>query len=145
MKWATISVQRLRDYEKRKLALENIPAQIQTLEDQIFTIKSSATDKIVVKGTTNKKEDALIDNIAEREELKNNYRIAKREVELTEKGLKATGDEGQRILELFYINRPYDYIEKLCEELCVERSRVSTLKDKALRDFTLAIYGIVEL
>lgn len=145
MKWATISVQRLRDYDKRKLALENIPAQIKILEDQMPALKASATDKIIVQGTANRREDTLIDNIAEREELKNNYSIAKREVDLIERALKAIGNEGRRILELFYINRPYDYIEKLCDELCVERSRVYTLKDKALRDFTLALYGIVEI
>ena len=145
MNWAVIAIQRLRDYENRKQAIANIPAQIKTLEMQCEALRSANTDGTPVHGGTNKREDMLVNNITKREELKNNYRIAKREVELTEKGLAALSEEDRKILELFYINRPTDYIERLCEELCVERSRVYTLKDRALHNFTVVVYGIIEI
>lgn len=145
MNWAVIAIQRLRDYENRKQSLANIPMQIKTLEMQCEALRSATTDGTPVRGGTNMREDMLVSNIAKREELKNNYRIAKREVELTEKGLSALTDDERKILELFYINRPRDYIERLCEELCVERSRVYTLKDNALHKFTVVVYGVVEI
>ena len=84
-------------------------------------------------------------NILKREALKNDLEIAKREIEITKKALGVLSADERRILELFYINRQSGYIDRLCDELCVERSRVYTMKDEALRKFCLAVCGTVDL
>lgn len=145
MNWAVLSVQRLRDYEKRKQALSNIPEKIKSLEEQFAAIRSATTDATPVKDSSNRREDMLVYNIAKREELKHNYSIAKREVQLTENGLSVLAEDEKRILELFFIRRPSDHIERLCDELAIEKSTLYRKKDEALKNFTIAVYGIVEL
>ena len=145
MNWAVMSVQRLRDYEKRKQALVNIPEQIKSLEEQFSAIRSATTDGTPGKDNTCRREDMMVYNIAKREELKSNYRIAKREVSLTEKGLNALTDDERHILELFFINRPKDHIERLMDEFCISKPVLYRRKDDALKAFTIAVYGIVEL
>ena len=146
MNWQKISIQRLRDYESRRNSLELIPEQLETLEMNFTAIRAASTDGTPTRdGTSNRREDALISNIAMRDELKNNLAIAKREIEITEKGLEALTVEQHKILYSFFVNRPYRHIELLCEELHVEKTKLYQMKDEALKKFTLACYGVVEV
>ena len=144
MNWKKIAIERLKDYAKRKQACETIPEQITALEMAFTSIRGATTDETAVKGGGNKREDILIENIVKREELGNNLDIVKREIEITEKALDTLTDEQRLILDRFYIHKAHGHVEWLCEELCVERSRVYALKDEALREFTLACYGAIE-
>lgn len=145
MDWSYVAVQRLRDYESRKEALTNIREKMKMLEEQFTSICSATTDETPVQGSGNRREDMLIANISKREELAVNYSLAKREVMLTEKGLSVLTDEEREILERFFINKERDHIERLCEELFISKTELYRRKDKALRKFTIASYGIVEL
>ena len=97
MKWESVAIDRLRDYEKRKLAVENIPEQMAILEDKFISIRAATTDGTPVQDSNNRREEMLIYNIARREELKQNYKLAVREVALTEKGLAALTSEERQI------------------------------------------------
>lgn len=146
MNWQKISIERLREYEARKQAAESIPEQIETLDMAFTSVRAATTDATAVRGGNgNAREDALINNIVMREELQRNLEIVKREIQTTEKGLAGLTKDQKRILHKFYISRTHGHVEDLCEELCIERSRVYTLKDEALKSFTMACYGVVEL
>lgn len=140
-----IAINRLRDHSARVIALETIPEQIEALELQYSAIRSATTDSEPVSGGANRREDMLVDNILKRETLRSNFEIAKREIEITKRALAVLSADEQRILDLFFINRQSGYIDRLCDELCVERSRVYTMKDEALRKFCLAVCGTVDL
>lgn len=146
MNWQKVSIERLRAYEARLNSLTLIPEQIKTLELGFTSIRAATTDATAVRGGEgNKREEALIDNIVMREELANNLKIAEREIAITEKGLAGLTEEQQTILEMFYIDRPRGHVEKLCEELFLEKSRVYALKEEALKKFTIACYGVADL
>ena len=146
MNWQKVSIERLRAYEARLSSLTLIPEQIKALELGFTSIRSARADATAVRGGEgNKREEALIDNIVMREELANNLKIAEREIEITERGLAELTDEQRTILEMFYIDRPRGHIEKLCEELYLEKSRVYTLKEDALKKFTIACYGVADI
>lgn len=146
MNWQKVSIERLRAYESRVDALTLIPEQIKTLELGFSAVRAAKTDATAVRGGEgNKREEALIDNIVMRDELANNLKIAKREIAITQKGLSGLTDEQRKILEMFYIDRPRGHVEALCEELFLEKSRVYALKEEALKKFTIACYGIVEI
>lgn len=146
MKWTTIAEQRLRDYEKRREALSNIPEQIKMLEEHFTAIRSATTDATPVQGgSDNRREEMLINNIERRKELEFNLKIVKREVALTEKGLKVLTDEERRIIELFYIEKSRNSVERICEELILSPAGFYRKKDEALRKFTIAVYGITGL
>ena len=84
MNWQTVAVQRLRNYEAKKLSLETMAEQIKLLEYEYTGIRSATSDGMPSSGTnTNKREEMLVGNIAKREELKRNYKIAKGEADWT--------------------------------------------------------------
>lgn len=144
--WKPLAIQRLKSYETRKISLEQIKEQLNALDMQFTAIRAAKTDGEPISGTmSNRREEMMVDNIQKREELKANYKIAKREIEVTEKGLAALTKEERRILELFFILRPYDHVGQLCGELKVEKSEVYRRKDSALRKFTMACYGVVDV
>lgn len=146
MDWKIAAVQRLKDYEARKQAVYLLGEQIKTLELQFTSIRSATTDGTPVSGGGgNRREDSMLSNIATRTELEANREIARREVEITEKGLSALSAEERKILEGFYIKRQYSHVSRLCEALNVEKSEVYRRKDAALDKFTIACYGVVRI
>lgn len=88
----------------------------------------------------------MLSNIAHREELARTLKQARAWVEIVDAGL-AVLDEGERlVLERFYIYRTRGSIDRLCEELGIlNPAGVYKRKDKALRHFTIALYGITEI
>jgi hypothetical protein len=145
MNWQKISIERLKDYEAKKTALNLIPEQIKTLELNLTSIRAARTDGTPVKEGGNKREDALINNIVTRQELERNLRIAEKEVKVTETALFQLSEEEREVLRKFFINRSRRHVEELCESLNYEKTRVYEIKERALKRFTMACYGIIEL
>lgn len=146
LNWSVFAVQKLRDYEDRKTAVENITEQIKALEQRFTAIRSATTDGTPVQGgNENKREEMLIHNISTREELQKNLDIIQHEIAVTEKGLEALDKEEKLILTRFFILREKGYVERLCDELFVSKTRLYQKKETALKKFTLVCYGIVEL
>ena len=146
LNWCIFAVQRLRDYESRKEALENLAEQIAGLEDRFTAIRSATTDSTPVQGgNDNRQEQMLIYNIATREELQKNMEIIKKEIAVTEKALNTLTESEKKILTRFYINRSKGYVDRLCEELYISKTELYRQKEDALKKFTMLCYGIVEL
>ena len=146
LNWQVFAIQRLRDFQSRQEAVVNLGEQIKMLEDRFTTIRSARTDATPVQGgDSNKREEMLMHNIATREELENNLAIVECEIAITEKGLAALNETEKKILTRFYINRTKGYIERLCDELYISKTELYRQKDEALKRFTMACYGIVEL
>lgn len=146
MDWQKISIERLKDYAAREQSVMLIPEQLKALEMSFVSLRAARTDSTpVVEGRGNKREDALISNIVSRQELERNLSIAEKEIAITNAGLAVLTEEEKKILYKFYISRRRGYIDELCNELGYERSQVYAHKDTALKKFTLACYGIVEL
>ena len=80
--WCTFSIQRLKDYNDRISAAENLKEQIESLEYKFTNIRAATTDSTPVQGgNDNKREQMLISNISMREELKNNLNIIQHEIQ----------------------------------------------------------------
>lgn len=145
MDWYIFSIKRLREYEMRKQSLDNIKEQISILESQFTGLRAATADGTPTGDNENRREDMLIHNISKREELKNNYKLVFRDISITENGLKALTEEERRILFVFFIERQKNYVERLCEELFISKTELYRRKDEALKKFTMACYGILEL
>ena len=144
--WSVFAVQRLRDLEDRKTAVDSITELIQTLEERFKAIRSATTDGSPVQGgNENKREEMLIHNIATREELKRNLDIAKHEISITEKGLAKLTEEERLILTRFFIQKQRGHVERLCDELYISKTQLYKKKEAALKKFTMVCYGIVEI
>lgn len=144
MDWKREAADKLKCYEAKRTSLDRAQAELRRLEDDMTRIRSATTDGTPVSGGTSTREDAMVNNIAQREELKLAMKEATAWVKIVDGGLAVLDEEERHILDRFYIHRAKGNVERLCDELHLEKTRVYELKDKALRHFTLALYGVVE-
>lgn len=144
MDWKREAVDKLRCYAARRAALAAIPEEIRRLEEDAAGIRAADLDRDPVSGGGSAREDRLLSNIAHREELARALKQARAWVDLVDGGLAVLDPEDRLVLDRFYIHRARGNVERLCEELHLEKSRVYELKDKALRNLTIALYGVTE-
>lgn len=144
MNWKNEAIEKLRDYEAKKQCLSSIPAEIRQLKEQYGAIRSSTSDGTPVSGGGSGREDVLLSNIVKREELERTLRQAAGWVRLVDAGLEILSQEERLLLDRFYIHPARGNVDRLCEELGVEKAAVYRRKDAALRHFTLCLYGAVE-
>lgn len=144
MDWKREAADKLKGYEAHKRALENIPREIKRLEGAFVSIRSATTDGTPVPGGASTREDAVLSNIVHREELERTLKQAKAWVKMVDSGLAVLDDEERLVLERFYIHQAKGNVDRLCEELGRVKSVVYDRRDKALRHFTIALYGVTE-
>lgn len=137
MKWTECAITDLRKYSGMKESLKNIPERIYVLELRFQSIKSTTTDSTPVQGGGSHMEDTMLDNIVERERLKILYQADIRMVRLVERGLKLLSDEERTVIQLFYVNRPKNYMEELTKQLGYEQAQIYRIKGNALYEFTV--------
>lgn len=135
---------KLRDYSAKCSAILSTEEQIALLEQESVGVRAATTDGTAVRGGGNRREDALLHNIALRSELQTAHDRAAAWVRVVDRALGVLSPEERLVLDRFYINRQKGSAERLMDELCVEKSQVYRRKDAALRHFTVALYGGVE-
>lgn len=145
MDWKREAIAKLRCYNARKNAIATIPQEIKRLEDEFDYISTAGADGALPRKGGAKTEDVLLTNAAHRDELKRSLRQAEAAVEIVDKGLAVLDDTERLILDRFYISPAKGNVDRLCEELFLEKSAVYDRKDKAIRRFTIAMYGVVEI
>ena len=144
MDWKQEAAEKLMQYEARRQSLESIPAEIRRLELDYTALRASVPDSIPSSGSGSRREDAMLTNIVRREELARQLDSARAWVALTEGGLSALDEEDKLVLDRFYVHRHKGACERLCEELSREKAQVYRRRDRALKRFTLALYGGLE-
>ena len=142
--WKAESIKDLKSYPQRKESIENTKERIKILDEQFTSLRGVSTSEPVMGGLS-RVEEKMLDNISERERLGFSLKIAEALVELTEKGLEALDKKERAVLEGFYINRQDNHIDVLCKRLHFEKTRLYEIKDNALRKFTMAMYGTVDI
>lgn len=144
MNWKAEAKEKLRRYDAMRIATINIPEELERLELDAQAIRSAKMDADVVTGGGNKREEALINNIIERQELLWTLQQAQLWLKTTDRALTALTNEDRLILHRLYIYPEMGAPERLCKELGLETSTIYRRRDKALKRFTLAYYGIDE-
>ncbi len=144
MNWKAEAMEKLRRYDAMRQAVVNIPEEIDRLEDEILSIRSSRTDATPVKGGGSRREDAILNNIAQRQELAWSLGQAKSWVKVTDRALGALTPEEKLVLHRLYNCPERGAVNRLCGELGIEQSSVYRKRDKALYRFTVALYGVSE-
>lgn len=144
MNWKCEAIEKLKEYTVRANSVDSIPREIARLEESIVRIRSALSDATPVAGGGSGREDMLLSNIVHREELKIRLTDAKRWLAMMDRAFAMLTEEDKLILDRFYIRPLKGNVDRLCEELSVEKAAVYKRKDKALRRFTLALYGITE-
>ena len=145
MNWKREAIDKLKNYEAHKLALESLPKEIRRLESSFAGIRSATTDGTPVSGGGGStREDVMLSNIVHRDELKRRLKEARRWVVQVDNALSVLDDEERLVLDRFYIHRTKNSVWDLCEQLHLERGAVYNRKNAALKHFTIALYGATE-
>ena len=144
MNWKAEAKEKLRKYDAMRLATINIPQEIERLEIDARSIRSARTDATPVTGGGNRREEAMLNNIIHRQELAWTLEQAHLWLQSTDRALTALTNEEKLILHRLYIYPEKGGLDRLCKELDVESSRVYRRRDRALKHFTLAYYGITD-
>lgn len=144
MDWKQEAAEKLLQYEARRQSLESIPAEIRRLELDYTALRSTVPDAVPAHGAGSRREDAMLTNIVRREELARQLESARAWVALADGGLAALDEEDRLVLDRFYVHRHKGACERLCEELDREKAQVYRRRDRALKRFTLALYGGLE-
>lgn len=134
MDWKKESMELLQQHIAKKRALRNIRERYHLLEDQMELL-NNCSDRVP------RRQEHMIDSIVEKEQLLLAYRLNKQQVDWVEQGLAALDERERQVLDNFYISTCPCSRQELMEQLCIERSALYDLKDRALRHFTLAMYG----
>ena len=144
MRWKNEAMEKLRRYSAMRQALRNIPEEIDRLKDDACTLRSISMDSTRVRGGGNRREEALINNLVEQQELEWTLGQVKRWLEIADRGLLALPQEDRIILQRLYIHPEKGALERLCQELGVEQSSIYRKRDQALQRFTVAMYGFLD-
>ena len=144
MNWKRDAADKLRNYTAHREALNSIPQEIKRLESAYEGIRSAVSDGTPVNGGGSTREDVMLSNIVHREELARRLAESRLWVEMVNRAFGVLTDEERLVLDSFYIHRTKGGVGDLCEKLNLEKSAVYERRDKALRHFTLALYGATE-
>lgn len=145
MNWKFESAEELREYEAKRRAAMNLPEELAKLRAEAKSFGGGNSDSTPVKGGGTKWEDRQINLMVKCDKLKMSLAYAKAWVLKVERGLAVLNAEERLILDRFYINPAKGNVDRLCGELHLEKTAVYTRKDAALRKYTLARYGCVEI
>lgn len=143
MIWKNEAISKLKQYNAKKLALENIPLEIRQQYLALSSIRSADPDSVPVRGNTTR-EDAILNNMTYRAELQESYMQTQMQVTAIERALSVLSQEERTLLDRFFVNPEPKAADRLAGDLHMDVPTVYRKKDDALRTFTLALYGIAE-
>ncbi len=144
MNWKSEAIEKLKQYDAKKLSLRTIPTEIRRLELDAQKIRSASADGSPVQGGGSGREDMMVSNIVLREELDRSLEQAEIWVELVDAAFSLLTAEERLILDRFYIHPERGAADRLAGDLHLDAKTVYKRKDDALRKFTVSLYGGTE-
>ena len=141
MNWREEAAEKLQKYNAMRNALQNIPEELDRLEQEACAIKTARPDKIHTKNP-GRKDDDLINNFVRRQELTQQYTQVQSFLRSADRALQVLPPDERLVLQRLFISREKDGLGRLCSELGVEQSSVYRKRERALRNFTIALYGV---
>ncbi len=144
MKWKEEAMEKLKKYDAMRQALRNIPEEIARLKEDIFRYRGIRTDTVSVKSSGGRRDDALINNLAQQQELEWTLKQVKQWLSIADRGLLALTPDERLVIQRLYLYPEQNAMQRLCAELGVEQSSIYRKRDQALYRFTIALYGFAE-
>ena len=145
MDWKREAENDLKLYAGRCRALKNIKERHRILKEEMTGLRGVSTDRIPTQSGGSRMEEALVNNIVERQKLELTYKLTQRLVKLTRQGLEALSPQERELLCRFYVEPGRYTADQLSEQLHLERRRLYRLKEQALYHFTIGMYGMEKL
>lgn len=144
MYWKYEAIENLKDYSAKKASIQNLTDEIMELTAKRGSIRSATADGIAVKGGGSGREDAMINNMVRLDKLQENLHDTEQFIARMDRGLDFLELDENELLVRFYIEPEKHVAEHFADELGIDVKTVYHRKDRALRKFTIAMYGCIE-
>lgn len=145
MRYTDWLIPRLKNLEQVRYSIPTMENRIAVLKSQFGALRSATTDGTPVQGGGNGREDALIGNIAERQQLEKNLQFARAEAAELDAAMAQLQPDEKTVLEKFYVRRQRFTADALAEELHCDRATVYRIRDRGLVALARCLYGRVDL
>lgn len=140
--YRVIAKQMLCQYKSIKCAVNNISIRINELRDMLLALENPVLKERVQGGLM---EDKTLSILCEIDRLERILDLRKKDIERMDNALAVLSEEQSRILWEFYIENNGGHVERLMQELSLERRTVYYRHDAALKAFTLAMFGLCDI
>lgn len=135
------ALERLRDYELMRAAVENLRTQLRLVKLTRESIPGFRPDRVAVTRTPGGIEDRLMEDLLRQQELEKALEQAIMWMMVTDRALGMLEPDELTILRLLYIKKTPGALPRVCQLLGTEKSTIYRKRDKALKKFTMALYG----
>lgn len=126
---------------KNEAAILSIPEEINMERERMTSIKSASTGTAPVQGGGTSYEERMNNSICLIDLLSDNLRFSETEARLTRKALATLTDEERRVLEVLYIDKQKNGVQRLCDELGCDERTVWRKATRALEGYNTARHG----
>lgn len=140
MNWKKEAMDKLERLGAMRQAMQSIPLELQRLEEEALRLRSAGLLDVHVSGGGGR-EDMLLSNLVQRQELERLRQQTRSWLVTVEKALSVLSPEEKLVLDRLFITPGRGGLDELCRELVVEKSSIYRKRDSALRRFTHALYG----
>lgn len=139
------SVRLLQRKRMIETALRSIEEQICFLEDELTACRTTSYDSIRSGNRgTNAEEDRRLAILSRLDDLRSRYRAFHEQMEQIERGYSILTPYQRDLLDTFFVSGEKYCAEKLCERHFKERSQIYRDRKKAIKRFSLAVFGNME-
>ena len=134
MDWKACAVEDLKKYPLMRTAIRNSEDKLRTIEYALKSGRMSAK-------SSEYSEEKLISAIVEKEKLRQNVRVLKEFIRITDNALSTLPEREKLLIERVYTAQNPVAIESLRGVMHCETRNLYRIRDSALKHFTLAMYG----
>ena len=141
MNWKLEAKEKLQSYPARRASIPNLKTEIHRLELEAEGLRSPTIRGDPVQ-SSHGRDDRLVSNLVLRKELEQRLRDTELWLGSMDGALSALTEQERLVLRRLYMEPGRGNLDKLCEELELEKSMVYRRREGALERFTEALYGI---
>ena len=142
MNWKLEAKEKLQSYPTRRASIQSLKNELRRLEFEAEGLKSPNLRAESVRQSHSQRDDRLVDNLVQRKELERRLRETELWLGTVDGALSALTEQERLVLRRMYMEPGRGNLDRLCEELELEKSMVYRRRDGALERFTSALYGI---
>lgn len=142
MNWKLEAKEKLQSYPTRRASLLSLKNELRRLEYEAEGLKSPTLRGESVRSSHDQRDDRIVNNLVQRKELEQRLRETELWLGTVDGALSALTEQERLVLRRMYMEPGRGNLDKLCEELELEKSMVYRRREGALERFTSALYGI---
>lgn len=145
MRWDKEAESDLRKYPGLLNAVKNLRERIEYLEASSGSLRGAVCDDVPIHGGGTTFEDRILNNLVERERKRMLLSANEQLIAAIERGLSVLTEDEKTILEGFYFYPSRKAAERLADQIPCDRATVYRIRDRALYQFTVNMYGLMDL